>query len=78
MDKTAPKYVRRQYLVAKKFQLKYVGLILLLMFLTAAFFSYLLFYTTLLFQSKLLMERETLLLSNHCLILQRLHFLNIE
>ena len=39
MDKTTPKYVRRQYLVAKKFQLKYVGRILLLMLLTAALCS---------------------------------------
>lgn len=46
MDKIAPKYVRRQYLVAKKFQLKYVGLILLLMFLTAALCSYVVYYTS--------------------------------
>src|SRR3989338_650465 len=48
MDKTAPKHVRRQYLVAKKFQLKYVGLILLLMFLTAALCSYVIYYTSML------------------------------
>ena len=40
-----PAYKRKQYLVAKKFQLKYVGLILLLMFLTAAMCSYVVYYT---------------------------------
>jgi len=41
-----PKFKRRQYLVQKKFQLKYVGLILALMFLTAALCSYVVYYTT--------------------------------
>lgn len=41
-----PKFKRKQYLVAKKFQLKYVGLILLFMFLTAALCSYVIYYTT--------------------------------
>jgi len=40
------KFKRKQYLVAKKFQLKYVGLILLLMFLTAALCSYVIYYTS--------------------------------
>lgn len=39
---------RKQYLIAKKFQLKYVGLILLLMFLTAALCSYVVYYTSML------------------------------
>lgn len=49
-----PKFKRKQYLVAKKFQLKYVGLILLLMFLTAALCSYVVYYTSMiLFAEKL-------------------------
>ena len=40
-----PVYKRKQYLVARKFQLKYVGLILLLMFLTATMCSYVVYYT---------------------------------
>jgi len=40
-----PAYKRKQYLIARKFQLKYVGLILLLMFLTAAMCSYVVYYT---------------------------------
>jgi len=40
-----PAYKRKQYLVAKKFQLKYTGLILLLMFLTASMCSYVVYYT---------------------------------
>jgi len=39
-------YRRRQYLVAKKFQLKYVGLILLLMYITGLLCSYLVYYTS--------------------------------
>jgi len=41
-----PKFKRTQYLVQKKFQLKYVGLILALTFLTAALCSYVVYYTT--------------------------------
>ncbi len=41
-----PKIKRKQYLVAKKFQLKYVGIILALMFLTAALCSYVIYYTS--------------------------------
>ena len=51
---TRPKFKRKHYLVAKKFQLKYVGLILLLMFLTAALCSYVVYYTSMiLFGEKL-------------------------
>ncbi|MFA6078764.1 MAG: methyl-accepting chemotaxis protein [Candidatus Omnitrophota bacterium] len=39
-------YKRTQYFVATKFQTKYVGLILILMFLTAALCSYVIYYTT--------------------------------
>jgi len=46
MDPMQPQYRRRQYLVAVRFQLKYVGMILALMFLTAALCSYLVYYTT--------------------------------
>lgn len=47
MDTRAAKkrFRRTQYLVAKKFQLRYVGLILLLIFLTAAVCSYVMYYT---------------------------------
>jgi len=48
MERKAPDYVRKQYFVAKKFQLKYVGLILLLMFMTAALCSYVVYYTSML------------------------------
>lgn len=48
MEPKTQKYVRRQYLIAKKFQLKYVGIILLLMFLTAALCSYVVYYTSML------------------------------
>lgn len=41
-----PKFKRKQYLVQKRFQLKYVGLILALTFLTAALCSYVVYYTT--------------------------------
>ncbi|MCX5686936.1 MAG: methyl-accepting chemotaxis protein [Candidatus Omnitrophica bacterium] len=40
-----PKFKRTQYLVQKKFQLKYVGLILALTFLTAVLCSYVVYYT---------------------------------
>jgi len=46
MANNQKRYVRKQYLVAKKFQLKYVGLILLFMFLTAALCSYVVYYTS--------------------------------
>ena len=39
------RYKRTQYLVAKKFQMKYVGLILVLMLLTALLCSYVVYYT---------------------------------
>lgn len=38
-------YRRKQYFVAKRFQLKYVGMILALAFLTAIMCSYLIYYT---------------------------------
>lgn len=43
-----PRFRRRQYLVSAKFQLKYTGLILLLMFATAALSSYVVYYTSML------------------------------
>jgi len=43
-----PGYKRTQYLVAKKFQLKYVGLILVLVFSTAVLCSYVIYYTMML------------------------------
>lgn len=43
-----PRIKRRQYIVSKKFQLKYVGLILGLMFLTAALCSYVVYYSAML------------------------------
>jgi len=45
MESQVKKYKRTQYFVAKKFQLKYVGMILALMFLTAAMCSYVIYYT---------------------------------
>lgn len=45
-------YKRKQYLVSKRFQLKYVGLILLLMFMTAALCAYVVYYTGMLFMSE--------------------------
>ena len=41
----AQKFRRRKYLVATRFQLKYVGLILLFMFIIAAVSGYTVFYT---------------------------------
>ena len=41
-------YKRTQYLIAKKFQLKYVGMILLLVSLTAVMCSYVVYYTMML------------------------------
>ena len=43
-----PRFKRRQFIVAREFQLKYAGVILLLMFLTAGFCAYFIYYTTLL------------------------------
>lgn len=40
------RYKRKQYLVAKKFQLKYTGLILALVFLTGILCSYVVYYTS--------------------------------
>jgi len=40
-----PKFKRKQIIVSAKFQLKYVGLILLLMFITAVVCSYVVYYT---------------------------------
>lgn len=48
MVKRPAVYRRTQYFVAKRFQLKYISLILLLMFLTAAMCSYVVYYTTML------------------------------
>lgn len=42
------RYVRKQYIVASKFQLRYIGLILALVFLTAALCSYVVYYTSML------------------------------
>lgn len=41
-----PKFHRTQYFVAKGFQLKYIGIILSLMFLTAIICSYVVYYTS--------------------------------
>src|SRR3990167_1474662 len=46
MATQGPKIKRKQYLVAKEFQMRYVGIILLLMFLTAALCSYVVYYTS--------------------------------
>ncbi len=48
LEKPVKSYKRTQYLVAKKFQLKYVGLILLLVFATAALCAYIVYYTSML------------------------------
>lgn len=44
-NNTRQKFKRTQYLVAAKFQLKYTGIILLLMFITALVCSYIVYYT---------------------------------
>ena len=41
-------YKRKQYIVSAKFQLKYVGLILILVFLTGILCSYVVYYTSML------------------------------
>ena len=43
--RTKPAFIRKQYLIKKGFQLKYVGLILALMFMTAVICSYVVYYT---------------------------------
>ncbi len=49
-----PQFKRKQLIVARKFQLKYAGIILLMMFITAGFCSYAIYYTTIiLFGEKL-------------------------
>ncbi len=45
IDSVKPKFKRTKYLISTKFQLKYVGLILLLMFATASICSYFVYYT---------------------------------
>lgn len=51
---TRPRFIRKRYIVARGFQLKYTGIILLLMFVMAAFCSYVIYYTTMmLFAEKL-------------------------
>jgi len=42
------RYKRKQYIVAAKFQLRYVGLILILVFLTGILCSYVVYYTSML------------------------------
>jgi methyl-accepting chemotaxis protein len=44
----SPRYKRKQYIVAAKFQLKYVGLILAMVFLTGILCSYVVYYTSML------------------------------
>ncbi len=46
IDQAKPKFKRKQYLVSPKFQLKYSGIILLLMFITALMCSYVVYYTS--------------------------------
>ncbi len=43
--KPAQKFKRVQYLISKRFQLKYIGLTILLMFLTSVICSYTVYYT---------------------------------
>ena len=43
-----PRFQRKQFIVARRFQVKYAGIILLLMFITAGFCSYAIYYTTML------------------------------
>ena len=52
--KAAQKFKRVQYLISVRFQLKYIGLALLFMFITAAICSYTVYYTgTVIFVEKL-------------------------
>lgn len=46
MGNNPARFRRKQYFVATKFQVKYIGLILLLIFLTAALCSYVVYYTS--------------------------------
>ncbi|MDP3730678.1 MAG: methyl-accepting chemotaxis protein [Candidatus Omnitrophota bacterium] len=48
MKQGAASYRRKQYFIAKKFQLRYVGMILLLVSLTAVMCSYVIYYTMML------------------------------
>ena len=53
-DIVRPRFKRKQFIVARRFQVKYAGMILLLMFITAGFCSYAIYYTTMiLFGEKL-------------------------
>jgi methyl-accepting chemotaxis protein len=45
MEKKTKAYKRKQFLVAKRFQFKYIGLLLVLMFVTALLCSYVVYYT---------------------------------
>jgi len=45
MDNMAPKFRRKQYFVAAKFQTRYIGLILALMFLAVVMCSYVVYYS---------------------------------
>ena len=42
-----PRFARKQYIVAPRFQLRYIGVILILMFATAALCSYVVYYNSL-------------------------------
>jgi len=46
MENNTAKFRRKQYFIATRFQVKYIGLILLLIFLTAALCSYVVYYTS--------------------------------
>lgn len=45
-EQARPRFKRKQYIVRKKFQVKYVGIILLFIFMTAALCSYVVYYTS--------------------------------
>ncbi|OGW82834.1 MAG: hypothetical protein A2987_01975 [Omnitrophica bacterium RIFCSPLOWO2_01_FULL_45_10] len=47
-----PKIKRRTYLILKGVQLRYVGLLLIVMFMTAALSSYVIYYTTMMFMGE--------------------------
>lgn len=46
MENSLTKFRRKQYFIATRFQVKYIGLILLLIFLTATLCSYVVYYTS--------------------------------
>ena len=46
IEASRPKFRRRQYIVSARFQLKYTGVILILMFVTAGLSSYVVYYTS--------------------------------